>query len=124
MKTTRTTGSARVVREWENLETMVRLFCHSQHHGHELCPECQQLLDYTKKHLESCRFGPEKPVCDNCSFGCYIPACRQKLKTMLSATHSRMLWQHPNLSLRHWLDSFHHAPAGPIHENFTSWGSE
>jgi hypothetical protein len=124
MKTTKSTGSARSAREQENLEIMVRLYCHREHHGHELCLECRQLLDYASAHMEQCRFGAAKPICDNCSFGCYVPVHREKLKAVIAATRPRMLWQHPNLSLRHWFDHFHQAPQGNVHDNYGSWGME
>jgi hypothetical protein len=124
MKSTRKKAGARVVRERENLETMVRLFCHCQHHGQGLCPECQQLLNYSKEHLESCRWGFDKPVCDNCSFQCFLPACREKIQAAIGATKMHMLWQHPQMSLRHWVDSLHHVHAGALRQNYSSWGAE
>jgi len=124
VKSMRKMAGARVVRECENLETMVRLFCHCQHHDRELCPECQQLLDYAKAHLESCPWALDKPICDNCLFQCFMPACREKIKAVVGATRTRMLWQHPQMTLRHWFDGLHHVRAGPPRQNYSSWGSE
>lgn len=123
MNSTRKKSDARVVRERENLETMVRLFCHGQHHGRDLCPECQQLLAYSTARLESCRQGSDKPICESCSFRCFMPAWREKIRAVREATKTRMLWQHPQMSLCHWIDSFHHARPRP-HREYSSWGCE
>ena len=116
--------SGRVARERENLETIMRLFCHFQRHSRGLCPECQQLLDYSREHLESCRLGFDKPICDNCSFKCFLPARREKITAMIGAMRTRMLWQHPRMSLWHWVDGLHHVRAVPRRRNYSSWGTE
>jgi hypothetical protein len=124
MKATKPAGRARVTRERENLETRLRLYCHRHHHSAGICPECSLLLDYAAEHLEKCRFGLEKPNCENCSFQCFSPSSRERIKAVISETRPRMLWQHPHLSLRHWFDGFHNAPGGSPHGSFGSWGSE
>ena len=40
------------------------------------------------------------------------PFRREQVKTVMAYAGSRMLWSHPILSLRHWLDGFRKAPAG------------
>jgi hypothetical protein len=34
------------------------------------------------------------------------------MKTVMRYAGPRMLWRHPILSLRHWLDGFREAPSG------------
>ena len=124
MKSTRKMGGARVLRERENLEMMMRLFCQEQHHRDDLCTECQQLLDYSKAHLQNCKLGLKKPVCENHSFGCYAVGCRDQLQIVIGATRTRMFWKHPQISLRHWLDRFYHEHPTPRGRDCSSWGSE
>jgi hypothetical protein len=102
----------RLAREWRTIAAMVRCYCHDHHgKGDALCPECQGLLDYAGVRLERCRFGLEKPVCVKCPVHCYMPARREQVKAVMRYAGPRMLWRHPILSVRHWVDGFRKAPA-------------
>ena len=102
----------RLAREWQTLVAMIACYCRAHHAtGGALCPECQGLADYAAVRLERCRFGPEKPVCAKCPVHCYQPARREQVKAVMRYAGPRMVWQHPILSLRHWLDGFRKAPA-------------
>ncbi len=103
-------ASARLAREWKTIEAMFHLYCRHVH-GTALCPECRELRDYARLRLERCRFGAEKPTCANCPVHCYQRARREQMKAMMRFAGPRMLWYHPILSLRHWLDGFRKAPA-------------
>ena len=103
-------GNRRLTREWQTMTAMVRIYC-AGHHGSALCLECSQLLDYACLRLQRCRFGPEKPTCANCPVHCYQRARREQIKTVMRYAGPRMLWRHPLLSLRHWLDGFRRTPA-------------
>jgi len=95
----------RLAREWQTLVAMVECYCRDHHAaGASLCPECRELLDYAAVRLERCRFGAEKPVCAKCPVHCYQPARREQVKAVMRYAGPRMLWRHPILSLRHWLD--------------------
>ena len=124
MKSTKTTGSARMAREWEVLEKMVHLYCEREHRLGALCEECQQLLKSSKMHLEACRFGSDKPICANCSFGCFGSTGREKVKAVIGTVRPHMVLRHPGLSLRHWIDSFHQAPRNSGRVDYSSWGGE
>jgi hypothetical protein len=104
--------SKRLNREWETMEAMIKIHC-QDHHGEAavLCAECQQLLDYARMRLERCRFGAEKPTCAKCPVHCYQRARREQVKVVMRYAGPRMLWEHPVMSLRHWLDGFRRAPA-------------
>jgi len=95
----------RLRREWRTLELMVGIYCRDQHHE-GLCPECQALLDYAAVRLERCRFGVEKPTCARCPVHCYQKQRRDQVRAVMRYAGPRMLWEHPVLSLRHWLDGF------------------
>jgi Nitrous oxide-stimulated promoter len=100
-------ASKRLARELHTIEAMIGCYCHAHHATTSaLCPECRDLLDYATVRLQRCRFGPEKPVCAKCPVHCYLPARREQVKTVMRYAGPRMVWQHPILSLRHWLDGF------------------
>jgi hypothetical protein len=102
----------RLGRELRTIAAMIGCYCDHHHDtGTALCPECQGLLDYAGLRLERCRFGAEKPVCAKCPVHCYQRARREQVRTVMRYAGPRMLWRHPVLSLRHWLDGFRKAPA-------------
>lgn len=97
----------RLAREWQTIAAMIRCYCRGHHATKTtLCPECQGLLDYAAVRLERCRFGSEKPVCVKCPVHCYQRAQREQVRAVMRYAGPRMLWQHPILSVRHWLDGF------------------
>jgi len=110
IKTVRFTNQ-RLAREWNTMEAMIFCYCHDHHRtGDALCPDCQQLYDYAAVRLERCRFGAEKPTCANCPVHCYQKVRREQVKEVMRYAGPRMLWQHPILSLIHWLDGYRKAP--------------
>lgn len=108
----RVLNSKRLAREWKTVAAMVQCYCRDHHApASGLCPECQSLMDYAGVRLDRCRFGAEKPTCANCPVHCYQRARRDQMKAVMRYAGPRMLWLHPILSLRHWLDGFRKAPA-------------
>ena len=82
---------------------MVRIYCRDHHDG-GLCPECKGLLDYASVRLDRCRFGADKPTCAKCPVHCYQKNRREQVKVVMRYAGPRMLWEHPVLSLWHWVD--------------------
>ncbi len=106
LKTAEGRANGRLAREWKTIRAMLQLFCRHHHgSGAPLCPECQSLLDYAGVRLERCRFGTEKPTCAKCPVHCYQRDRRTQIKEVMRFAGPRMLWTHPILSLRHWLDN-------------------
>lgn len=104
--------SRRLNREWQTMEAMMRIYCRDQHGATAgLCAECQGLLGYANVRLDRCRFGEEKPTCAKCPVHCYQRNHREQIRVMMRYAGPRMMWEHPVMSLRHWLDSFRQAPA-------------
>jgi len=102
----------RLAREWQTIKAMVSCYCRDKHAPMgTMCHECQGLLDYAAIRLERCRFGIKKPVCAKCPVHCYQRGRRDQVRTVMRYAGPRMLWRHPILSLRHWLDGFRKAPA-------------
>ena len=105
-------AGTRLAREWQTMTAMVRIYCRDQPHlAGSLCAECQQFLDYAGARLERCRFGPEKPTCAKCPVHCYQRERREQVRVIMRYAGPRMLWEHPLMSLQHWLDGFRKAPA-------------
>lgn len=103
-------ANRRLAREWQTIESMIRIYCRARHHTQGLCPECSSLMSYANLRLERCRFGAGKPTCANCPVHCYQRARREQIRIVMRYAGPRMLWRHPLLSLRHWLDGFREAP--------------
>jgi hypothetical protein len=106
-KTKNNLADKRLAREWKTMSAMVRIYCRDHHHPTEgLCAECRQFLDYAEVRLERCRFGGEKPTCANCPVHCYQRDRREQARVLMRYAGPRMMWEHPIMSLRHWLDGF------------------
>lgn len=103
---------ARLAREQETVEKMVRLYCRQQHHPAQsgLCPECQEMLTYANERLKRCVFQAEKPTCAKCPVHCYQPGMRQRMRQIMRYAGPRMLLHHPVLAVRHLLDGRKTAP--------------
>jgi tRNA(Met) C34 N-acetyltransferase TmcA len=103
--------SKRMAREWKTMEAMIKIYCRSHHRSSAtLCADCQGLLDYANMRLERCRFGEEKPTCAKCPVHCYQRTRREQVKVVMRQAGPRMLWEHPVMSLRHWMDGLREAP--------------
>ena len=101
----------RLARERQTMTAMIHIYCHGHHHPTRgLCAGCQQLLDYAGVRLERCRFGVDKPTCANCPVHCYQRERREQVKAIMRYAGPRMMWKHPVMSLRHWLDGWRNAP--------------
>ena len=104
-------ASGRLKREWNTMTAMTRIYCRDHHHtSGELCAECEQFLNYANVRLERCRFGAEKPTCAKCPVHCYQRERREQVRVIMRYSGPRMMWEHPVMSLRHWIDGFRKAP--------------
>ncbi len=95
----------RIAREKRTIRAMVGIYCRGHHAaGGGLCGECQELLDYAACRLDRCPFGANKSTCADCPIHCYKPAMRERVRAAMRYAGPRMLWRHPVLAIRHWLD--------------------
>jgi hypothetical protein len=94
------------------MAAMIDCYCRA-HHGSSasLCGECRELLQYAIVRLSRCRYGEAKPTCANCPIHCYQSKRRDQVRAVMRYAGPRMLWQHPILAVRHWLDGYRSAPA-------------
>jgi hypothetical protein len=103
--------SKRLNREWKTVRAMVVIYCHGNHgRGGSVCDQCQSLLDYAHVRLQRCVFGGGKPTCVKCPVHCYQPARRSEMKEVMRYSGPRMLWRHPILCVRHWMDGLAQVP--------------
>jgi hypothetical protein len=110
-KTKNDLAGARLAREWKTMITMTRIYCRDHHQPEsDLCKECKQFLSYANTRLERCRFGEEKPTCAMCPVHCYQRDRREQVRVIMRYAGPRMMWEHPIMSLRHWLDGLRPAP--------------
>lgn len=104
-------SNQRLNREWKTMEAMMKIHCRDHHNTtSSLCAECQGLLNYANVRLDRCRFGEDKPTCAKCPVHCYQKTRREQIRVMMRYAGPRMLWEHPIMGLRHWLDGFRNAP--------------
>ena len=102
----------RLRREWQTMAAMIGCYCRGRHGtGGELCPDCRSLLDYATLRLQRCPYGETKPTCAKCPIHCYQPEVREKVKAVMRYAGPRMIWRHPLLAVRHWLDVGRKVPA-------------
>jgi hypothetical protein len=103
-------AKGRLAREWKTMSVMVHIFCRDHHHmTGSLCADCREFLDYAGIRLQRCRFGEEKPTCANCPVHCYHRNRREQARIVMLYAGPRMVWEHPVLSICHWLDGFRKA---------------
>ncbi|MCR5177034.1 MAG: nitrous oxide-stimulated promoter family protein [Anaerovibrio sp.] len=88
--------------ELETIAEMINIYCRDIHKtdGTNLCPECQDMLDYVKKRIALCPRGGEAVSCGNCKTHCYAPKRRQKMRAIMNYSASKMLLDSPIMAIR------------------------
>ena len=96
----------RIDREKEVITLMINLYCEKKHKTKkgQLCPECEELLEYAHKRLTNCKFQNEKTTCGKCSIHCYKKDMRIKVKEVMRFSGPRILFYRPIEFIRHLLD--------------------
>lgn len=84
---------------------MIQSYCHRNHHEKQLCPQCQELLDYANKRIDSCPFMATKTFCSSCHIHCYAPDKRKQIKAVMKSSGPSMLFHHPLLLIKHMMTS-------------------
>lgn len=88
-------------REKKVITEMVKLYCRKNHKERELCDECREILNYSLKRIDNCRFMETKTFCSNCKSPCYSPKMKEKVKKIMKFSGPRMLLYHPLLVIYH-----------------------
>ncbi len=97
--------SKRLDREKETVKNIILIHCKNKSDD-EICNNCEELIKYALRRLDSCPFGEEKPVCAKCKIHCYELDKREKIKTVMKKSGYKMLFYHPILLFLHFIDSF------------------
>lgn len=84
--------SPKIKKEKETVERMIRLYCEKKHHdpSGDLCPECQNLLEYSHQRLDQCRYQEDKPTCRKCPVHCYRPTMREEIRRVMRFSGPRL----------------------------------
>ena len=91
----------RIKEEQRVVEQMIRLYCRKKEGNKELCPGCQELLQYAAARLERCKFGENKPTCKKCPIHCYRPQMKERMCKVMRWAGPRMILHHPVAAIRH-----------------------
>lgn len=88
--------------EKNTIKKMIDIYCKDEHGSKlDLCPNCQGLLDYALKRLDTCKFRDAKPTCEKCTVHCYKPEMRDMVKIVMRFSGPRMIYKHPVDAIRH-----------------------
>ena len=103
MKNTQIDKTQRELRAWEKekrlIPVMIRKYCRGRHGTKgEVCEECRQLTEYALFRLGKCPFKVNKKFC---SFHCYKPDMREKIKDVMKYAGPRMIFTHPIFAFKH-----------------------
>lgn len=88
-------------REKKVITEMVKLYCRKNHKNGELCDECNEVLNYSIKRIDNCKFMETKTFCSNCKSPCYSLKMKEKIKQIMKFSGPRMLLYHPILVIYH-----------------------
>lgn len=92
---------SRIDREKKVVEFMVRLYCRKKEGNHELCSECNELMEYAQRRLHTCYYGEKKPACKYCPVHCYKSSMREKMCQVMRFSGPRMIFYSPKEFFRH-----------------------
>lgn len=99
----RTLDRDRISEEKAIVRLMIRMYCRRKERNRELSPDCAELLDYSLRRLDACRFGANKPTCRKCPVHCYNCYMRSRIRKVMRWAGPRMLLYHPAAAVRHFL---------------------
>lgn len=87
--------------ELETVTYMIRYYCKHKHKHRELCSECQELVEYSKKRIGLCPFMDTKTFCSACKVHCYKKDMREQIRVVMRYSGPRMLLHRPIMALKH-----------------------
>jgi len=97
--------SNRLEREKSTVQMMIELYCKAHHRPErQLCPDCQELLEYAMTRLSHCKFQESKPTCAKCTVHCYKPEMRKRIQEIMRYSGPKMIYTHPIAAIRHLFD--------------------
>jgi hypothetical protein len=104
MNMVKSNSGIKINQEKQTIKCMIILYCHRQHHTKDsLCERCSELYQYAISRLTFCRFGEDKPTCENCHKHCYRRDYQQQIRKIMRYAGPRMIIYHPIMAIRHLL---------------------
>ncbi len=100
----------RINRESGTVSAMIDMYCRGNHAGKGLCAECEELINYSRERLSRCPYGEGKTTCARCPVHCYKPDMREKIRTVMRYSGPRMIYRHPIMAIRHFIDGRRNQP--------------
>ncbi len=91
----------RIKKEKHIVQLMIELYCHKKEGNTKLCNKCNELIEYSHKKLNACKFGENKSSCKNCPIHCYNPHMKELIHKVMRYSGPRMFFQYPIITLRH-----------------------
>ena len=93
----------KIQKEKETVEKFIRLYCEKKHDSSSktLCPDCQNLLEYSHLRLEQCKYQEDKPTCRKCPIHCYNPTMREEIRRVMRFSGPRFALYAPIDWIRH-----------------------
>jgi Nitrous oxide-stimulated promoter len=95
---------ARIEREKRVVEFMIKKYCVDQHNTEQLCLECNDLLEYSLKHLVKCPFAENKPVCSKCTIHCYSKNYKKLIQQVMRYSGPIMIYEYPKDTILYFFD--------------------
>lgn len=86
--------------ERDVMAQMIGLYCKKKH-KQGLCPDCQELYDYSCMRIEKCPRRETKTFCSTCTIHCYKPEMRERVRAVMKFSGPRMLIYQPKMALAH-----------------------
>jgi Nitrous oxide-stimulated promoter len=94
----------RIEREKRLVKFMINRYCADNHKTEQLCFDCNDLLEYSLKHLIKCPFAVNKPACSNCTIHCYSKIYKKKIQTVMRYSGPKMIYKCPKDSILYFFD--------------------
>ena len=105
----------RIDREKRVVKIMIQKYCTDFHNSETLCNECDDLLNYSIKHLLACPFAENKPVCSKCTIHCYSKNYKKLMQQVMRYAGPKMLYEHPKDTILYFLDKLRYKPNSVKH---------
>jgi len=94
----------RIDRDTRIVKIMIQKYCSNIHKSEFLCAECDDLLNYSVKHLVECPFEENKPVCSKCKIHCYSKSYKNKIIEVMQFAGPKMILEHPKDTVLYFFD--------------------
>jgi hypothetical protein len=92
-----------IANEKKVIAIMIKMYCRKNHASKELCGTCDKLITFAFYKIDNCKFGLEKPKCNNCKVHCFGTTKRESIRKVMRYAGPRMTYKHPLLAIKHFI---------------------